>query len=180
MHLDENWNTSLCRGHDHTYKSMWCCNNVGGLGEHMTCHPLFLSIPFLLLLLYSSAHAEPTSVDQFWWSIRSRRFCAKTAPHLGDQIPQIPILRAWIGVLKPNSQLAYYQNYCIDSNQILHNDKDHQMPFVGGRNTCIINPRWRMATILEKSKNHISAMVWLTAMKFGTVTQFDPLDHSDH
>ena len=30
---------------------------------------------------------------------------------------------------------AYYQNYCIDSNQILHSDKDHQMPFVGGPNT---------------------------------------------
>ena len=30
---------------------------------------------------------------------------------------------------------AYYQNCCIDSNQILHSDKDHQMPFVGGPNT---------------------------------------------
>jgi len=30
---------------------------------------------------------------------------------------------------------AYYQNYCIDSNQTLHSDKDHQMPFVGGPNT---------------------------------------------
>jgi len=29
---------------------------------------------------------------------------------------------------------AYYQNYCIDSNQILHSDKDHQMFFVGGPN----------------------------------------------
>jgi len=30
---------------------------------------------------------------------------------------------------------AYYQNYCINSDQILHSDKDHQMPFVGGLNT---------------------------------------------
>ena len=30
---------------------------------------------------------------------------------------------------------AYYQNYCINSNQILHSDKDHQMPFVGGPHT---------------------------------------------
>jgi len=30
---------------------------------------------------------------------------------------------------------AYYQNCCIDSNQILHGDKEHQMPFVGGPNT---------------------------------------------
>ena len=28
-------------------------------------------------------------------------------------------------------------HYCIDSNQILHSDKDHQMPFVGGHDTRI-------------------------------------------
>jgi len=27
------------------------------------------------------------------------------------------------------------KDYCIDSNPILHSDKDHQMPFVGGPNT---------------------------------------------
>ena len=53
-----------------------------------------------------------------------------------------------------------HQNYCIDSNQILHSDKDHEMPSVGGPNTHITNPRWRTAAILEKSKNrHISATV---------------------
>ena len=51
---------------------------------------------------------------------------------------------------------AYYQNYCIDSNQILHSDKDHPMPFVGGPNTYITNPRWRTAAILEKFKIAIS------------------------
>jgi len=55
---------------------------------------------------------------------------------------------------------ACYQNYCIDSNQILHSDKDHQMPFVGAPNTCITYPRWRKAAILEKWKNrHIFATV---------------------
>jgi len=43
---------------------------------------------------------------------------------------------------------AYYQNYCIGSNQILHSDKDHQTPFVGGPKTRITNPRWRTAAIL--------------------------------
>jgi len=39
-------------------------------------------------------------------------------------------------------------------------DKDYQMPFVGGPNMRITNPRWRTAAILEKSKNHhISATV---------------------
>jgi len=46
---------------------------------------------------------------------------------------------------------AYYQNYCVNSHQILHSDKDHQMPFVGGPNTLITNPRWKTAAILEKS-----------------------------
>jgi len=46
---------------------------------------------------------------------------------------------------------AYYQNYCIDSSQILHSDEDHQMPFMGGPVTRITNPRWRTAAIFEKS-----------------------------
>ena len=37
----------------------------------------------------------------------------------------------------------------IDSNQILHSDKDHQMPFAGGPNMRIRHPRWRTAAILE-------------------------------
>jgi len=36
---------------------------------------------------------------------------------------------------KSKKKHAYYQNYCIDSNQILHSDKDHQMPFVAGFKT---------------------------------------------
>jgi len=49
------------------------------------------------------------------------------------------------------------------------------MPFVGGPNTHITNPRWRKTAILEKSKNrHISAAVSPKLTKFGTVTQFDP------
>jgi len=48
----------------------------------------------------------------------------------------------------------------MDSNQILHSDKDHQMPFVGGPNKRFTDPRWWTAAILEKSKNrHISATV---------------------
>jgi len=58
-------------------------------------------------------------------------------------------------------KLAYHRNYRIDSNQILHSDKDHQTPFVDGPNTHHkTNPRWRTAAVLEKSKNrHISAAV---------------------
>jgi len=45
---------------------------------------------------------------------------------------------------------AYYQNYCIDSNQILHNTKYNQVLIVGGPNTPPTNPKWQMAAILEK------------------------------
>ena len=75
---------------------------------------------------------------------------------------------------------AYYQNYCIDSNQILHSDKDHQMPFVCGHHTRITNRRWRTAAILEKSKNcYISAAVWEISTKFGTIVQFNPFERPD-
>jgi len=36
-----------------------------------------------------------------------------------------------------------YQNYCIDSNQILHNDRDHQGVIMGGPSTCPTNPTWQ-------------------------------------
>jgi len=63
---------------------------------------------------------------------------------------------------------------------ILHSDKDHQMPAAGGPNTRITFPRWRTAAIFEKSKNcHISARVQPIATKFRTLTQFDPLDCSN-
>jgi len=48
------------------------------------------------------------------------------------------------------------ENYGIDSNQILHSNKDHQMPFLVDPNMRITNPRWQMAAISEKSKNPIS------------------------
>ena len=35
---------------DHTCKSMWRCDNVGGLGKHVTCHMFWiLSRPFFFL-----------------------------------------------------------------------------------------------------------------------------------
>jgi len=50
-------------------------------------------------------------------------------------------------------KIAYYQNYCINSNQISHSDKDHQMTFVCGLNMriSITNPRWQTTAILEES-----------------------------
>jgi len=53
------------------------------------------------------------------------------APYLGGQTPKNPILGAWIGVSSQTREVekrAYYYNYFIDSNQILHSDKDHCLP----------------------------------------------------
>jgi len=35
--------------------------------------------------------------------------------------------------------LAFYQNYCTDSNQILHSDRYHQICVVGGPNVHTTN-----------------------------------------
>ena len=62
--------------------------------------------------------------------------------------------------------------YATDSDHILHNDKDHQILFVGAPNMRETNPRWRTAATLKKSeKFHNSAMVWPIGTKFGTMTQ---------
>ena len=115
-------------------------------------------MPFFEELTYRS----DTATDFHAWWLRRRGLaqgCAffgnfsHCSPFRGSK-PSKPNFVAWIGVFKPNSRnkkRAYYQNYCIDSNQILHSDKDHQMPFVGGPPTPITNPRWRTAAIFEKS-----------------------------
>jgi len=48
---------------------------------------------------------------------------------------------------------AYYHNCRIDSNQILHNTKDHQMLTVGGSNMAPTHPRWRTAAISKTVKS---------------------------
>jgi len=48
---------------------------------------------------------------------------------------------------------AYYQNYCIDSNKILHNTKDNKELIVGGPNTPPTNSKWQTAAILKTVKS---------------------------
>jgi len=63
---------------------------------------------------------------------------------------------------------AYYQNYYIYSNQILHNTKDNQVHIAGGPNTPPTNPKWQTAAILEKKvlspyiRSHLAAFneIW--------------------
>ena len=73
-------------------------------------------------------------------------------------------------------KVSCYRNYCIDFNQILNNDRDHQVVVVGGPNKRPTNPRWRTAAILKKKtlNRYISAIVWPILMKFGKMTQIGP------
>jgi len=71
-----------------------------------------------------------------------------TAPHFGGEIlppKKETIVGAWKGVLIQTGKILkvfYYQNYCIDFNQIWQKDKDHQ----------VVNPRvplvvWEAASV---------------------------------
>ena len=48
---------------------------------------------------------------------------------------------------------AYYQNYCIDSNQILHNTKDNQVLIVRGTNTPQQTRNSRQPSFWKKVKS---------------------------
>ena len=50
-------------------------------------------------------------------------------------------------------KVSCYRKYCIDFNQIWHNDRDHQVVIVGGPGRRPTNPRWRTAAILKKPLN---------------------------
>jgi len=60
--------------------------------------------------------------------------------HTVDQIPEKKQFRghkkAFTGLMHKILKPVYYQNYCIDSNQILHNTKDHQVLIMGCPNTA--------------------------------------------
>jgi len=70
-------------------------------------------------------------------------------------------------------KLSYHQNYCMDSNQILHTSKEHQIWSVGGPKTWKTNPRWQMAAILKNCD--ISSTAWLISMKFEKLMHLGPL-----
>ena len=111
---------------------MWRCDNVGGLGEHVACHMLwFLRRPFFLSLFLGSL--APSPADRFWRS--SAQWCAFWgsrcchSPFRGSNPPETPIWGVYrlFGLTRKILKPAYYQNYCIDSKQTLHDTKDHQV-----------------------------------------------------
>ena len=91
-----------------------------------------------------------------------------TAPHFGGKIPpKTPILGAWIGIFKLNVQNI---KICILSKFL------HRLP------SNFAQSQRPPSTLrhLEKLKNrHISAAFWAISTKFGTRTQFDPLERTN-
>jgi len=49
------------------------------------------------------------------------------------------------------SKVSCYRNYCIDFNQIWHNDKDHQVVIVGGPSRRPTNPKMVGGRHFEKN-----------------------------
>jgi len=67
-------------------------------------------------------------------------------------------------------KLAYLKNYIAYCNQILHNNKDLQLLFVGGPNQAQNKSKTTDGWHFENLKNvHDSATVQATAPKFGTM-----------
>ena len=89
-------------------------------------------------------------------------------PFRGWSPPKTPIFGTCIGVFKPVGQNI--ENYCINFNQILHNDRDHQVVIVGGPNRRLTNPRWRTAAILKTVKSPYLC---------NRLTNFDEIWHGD-
>ena len=97
------------------------------------------------------------------------------ARHFGGEIPRKPqfLGREWAFSSQTGKilKVSCYQNYCIDFNQILRNDRDHQVVVVGGPDRRPTNPRWRTAAILKKKLNrYISATVLPILIRFGKMT----------
>ena len=78
------------------------------------------------------------------------------ALHFGNEIPRKHQFwgreQAFSSQTGKILKLLCYRNYCIDFNQILQNDRDHQEVVAGGPNRRPANPRWRTAAILKKNR----------------------------
>jgi len=58
------------------------------------------------------------------------------------------------------SKVSYYRNYCIDFNQFLHKDRDHQLLVAGGPNIAPNKSKMADGRHFQKTYNrHTSATV---------------------
>jgi len=75
-------------------------------------------------------------------------------PILGVKSPENPnfggVNRRFQSQTGKMLKVSCYRNYCIDFNQIVRNERDHQEVVVDGPNRRPTNPRWRTAAIFQK------------------------------
>ena len=149
---------------------------------------------YLLILFEELTYRSDSSTDFHAWWLKRRGlaercafwgFCLYCSPFWGWNLPKKPNFGAWIRIFKPNGQIlkvSYYWNYCIDFNQIVHNDRDHQVVIVGGPNTW---PVWKSKTagaaILKITKIVIPPQ-WFDRSLWNLVRWWKngPLNCSDH
>jgi len=122
---------------------IWCKSAHGGFWVN----GLNITKIYLLILFEELTYRSDSSTDFHAWWLKRRGlaercafwgFCWYCSPFWGWNPPKKPNFGAWIRVFKPNGQIlkvSYYWNYCIDFNQIVQNDRDHQVVIVGGPNT---------------------------------------------
>ena len=145
-----------------------------------------LPLSGFFVFLVSSSRAQVAPVDRFddLYDILRLSFqeCAfwgfrwYACQFTGSHSPKKQFWGVDIGEIEKH---AYHQNYCVcvNSNQILHSDKDHQMPsrvvqtHSSERQDGGLPPSWK--------NRHIFAKVWPIAKKFGTITQCEPVELSD-
>jgi len=123
---------------------MWCKSVHGGLwasGWNMTKMYLFIyKCIYWYLFREITYRSEPSTDFHAWWL--KQRGLAQCVP-FGGEIPPNPLQllgvdsrfqskRAKCFIL---SKFSCYWNYYIDFNQVLHNDRDHQIVIVVGPNT---------------------------------------------
>ena len=77
-------------------------------------------------LVYGHDHSWPR-IERYGPFAKCSRF-----PHFTSKTSQKGRESAFLIRTCITLKLAYLQNYIADSNRILHNDKDHQLLFVGG------------------------------------------------
>ena len=155
----------------------------GLLGEWVKYNENFFVI-YLFIPFFGSSQVRP--VDGFSRLMAQTTRTRARVCLLGDSLMLLPILE----VKSPTNsnflvvnrhfqakranilKVSYYQNYFIDVNQILHNNRDHRVVIVGGPNMRQTNPRWRTAAILEKKPVKSPYLC-------NRLTDFDKIWHGD-
>ena len=125
----------------------------------------FVNVNFNLRLdwLIDWLRSDPSTDFHAWWLTRRglAQGCAfwgfswYFSSFWGLNTPETPILGRECAFSSQTGKIlkvSWYQNYCIDFNQIWHNDRDHQVVLVGGSNRRPTNTRRQTAAILKKNR----------------------------